>query len=662
MTRILLCLALASPLVAADPRALFNGKNLDGWARIPRHENPSSGEKPGFVVRDGMLISIPDAPEDDIWYTREKIGNATLRVVYKVTAENANSGVFIRIPIEPKSEDDAINKGIEVQIDNSGDEYHCTGVLYSMTKALARPYKPIGEWNTLEISLRGLRTIVKLNGVLVTDYDGVTPVPPKARVYEPDGGPRPESGYIAIQHHGGDATVTFKEISLVGGAGESPARPEQMANALTERASRYFADLVRLDTSNPPGNESRVARYLKRVADENGIPAELLGPDPNRLNLVARLKGTGAARPLLLIAHSDVVPVDRSQWTVEPFTAAVKDGVLYGRGAEDIKSLLAAELAVMVELKRARAPLTRDIILVSESDEEAGSTGMQWLVANAWPKIDAEFGLNEFGWWQDQPSGERIYQIQTSEKVPTRIKLTARGTAGHGSLERDDNPVAHLARAITRLVDAAQPVALNATTRAYFAEFARLPAYAWLQPLMPNLETPAAAAEVRKHDRELDAMLHTTISPTMLAAGVKINVIPNSAQAQLDVRRLPTESMDEIYARFRTIIDDPAVAIENAGGQQMPSTEPSSLTTPLYLAMQKVFEAEHPKARTVPLLMRGATDGAFLRAKGVAIYGVPLFAREGEPRWHGNDERITLTNFRSGVELLRKIVLAVAAP
>lgn len=653
MSRLLAILALASTLLAADPQPLFNGKDLSGWTRIPRHENPSPGEKPGFVVRDGLLVSIPDAPEDDLWYTRQKIGNSTLRVVYKISAENANSGVFIRIPVEPKSEDDAINKGIEVQIDNSGDDYHCTGVLYSMTKAMARPYKPIGEWNTLEITLRGPRTIVKLNGVLVTDYDGVSPVPPKAKQYEPDRGPRPDTGYIALQHHGGNATVTFKEVTLT-------PEPVQSGNALADRAQRYFTDLLKLDTSNPPGNESRVARYLKKVADENGIPAELLGPDPNRLNFIARLKGTGAARPLLLMAHSDVVPADRSQWSVDPFAATVKDGVLYARGAEDIKSLLAAELAVMVELKLAKTPLSRDIILVSESDEEAGSTGMQWLVANAWPKIDAEFGLNEFGWYEDQPSGERMYQIQTSEKVPTRVKLTARGTAGHGSLPRDDNPVAHLARAVTRLVDAQQPVALNTTTRAYFAEFSKVPQYAWLQSLLPRLETPEAAAEVRKHDRELDAMLHTTVSPTMLEAGVKINVIPNSAQAQLDVRRLPTETMEQVYARFRTIIDDPAVTVENAGGQQMPSTEPSSLTTPLYLAMQKVFEAEHPKARTVPLLMRGATDGAFLRAKGIAVYGVPIFAREGDSRAHGNDERMSVANFRNGVDVLRKIVVEVA--
>jgi len=203
-----------APMWAAGGRQLFNGKDLNGWARIPRHENPPPGQKPGFVVQNGLLVSNPGAPEDDLWYTREKIGNATLRVVYKVSAPSANSGVFIRIPAEPKSEDDAINKGIEVQIDESGDDFHCSGVLYSMTQAKARPYRPAGEWNTLEITMKGPRTTVKLNGVLVTDYDGVSPVPPKKGQYEPDRGPRPDTGYIAIQHHGGAASVTFQEISL----------------------------------------------------------------------------------------------------------------------------------------------------------------------------------------------------------------------------------------------------------------------------------------------------------------------------------------------------------------------------------------------------------------------------------------------------------------
>ncbi len=209
---LLLCFAITT--YAAKGKQLFNGKDLQGWQRIPRHEDAAANQQPGFRIENGLLVSLPDAPEDDLWYTPETIGNATLRVVYKVSAPSANSGVFTRIPVQPKSEDDAINRGIEVQIDESGDAWHCSGVLYSMTEAKARPYKPAGEWNTMEITMKGLRTVVKLNGVLVTDYDGTAPVPPKKGRYEPERGPRPEKGYIAIQHHGGAATVWFREISL----------------------------------------------------------------------------------------------------------------------------------------------------------------------------------------------------------------------------------------------------------------------------------------------------------------------------------------------------------------------------------------------------------------------------------------------------------------
>jgi len=434
---------------------------------------------------------------------------------------------------------------------------------------------------------------------------------------------------------------------------------------LRDRAQKYLVDLIRLDTSNPPGNETRVAQYLKAVADAHGIPAELVGPNPARLNFVARLKGSGRAKPLLLMAHSDVVPVDRTQWSVEPFAALLKNGVIYGRGAEDVKSLLAAELAVLVELKTRGTKLDRDIILLSESDEEAGSSGMTWMVKNAFDKIDAEFGLNEFGYWQPLASGDRFYQIQTSEKVPTRVKLVGHGTAGHGSLPRSDNAVVHLARAIARLVDADQPVALNATTRAYFDILAKSPGNEWLGPLLAKLDNPAssaaAAKEIESRSTEYAAMLHTTVSPTMLTAGMKINVIPNVAEAQLDVRRLPTETKDEIFARFRKIINDDSVSVEPAGGQDMPATEPSSLTSPLYIGMQKAIRASEPRAVFAPLMMRGATDGAFLRDKGIAVYGVPLFDTEGAPRWHGNDERISVKNLQDGTDLLLKIVKEVAS-
>lgn len=440
----------------------------------------------------------------------------------------------------------------------------------------------------------------------------------------------------------------------------------QTGKELGSRAQQFLIDLIRIDTTNPPGNETKVAEYLKQVASDNGISHELLGGDPARLNFVAKIPSAASGRrPLLLMAHSDVVPADPKQWTVDPFSGVFKDGFLYGRGAQDDKSLLAAELAVLVELKRRGVKLSRDVILLSEADEEAGSTGITWMVRNAYPKIDAEFALNEGGAALETRSGTRLFQIQTAEKIPTRIVLTAKGTAGHGSLPRPDNPVLHLARAIERLTDADQPVRLNTTTRRYFNQISKLPDYDWLRPLLPKLSDATASAnaanEIRARDPELNAMLRTTASPTMLQAGYKVNVIPNMAEGQVDVRRLPNETREEVETRFRSIINDPAVEISRDPGQDMPATEPSSLTTSLYIAMEKVFREARPGAIVVPYMSRGATDGSYLRQKGMAVYGIPIFLRQGESRAHGNDERLSPENLANGTELLWKIVMEAAA-
>lgn len=424
-------------------------------------------------------------------------------------------------------------------------------------------------------------------------------------------------------------------------------------------------DLIRLDTTNPPGNETRVAQYLERVAREEGIACELAGDNPARLNFIARLPGTGGRRPLLLMAHADVVPAEPAEWSVPPFAGLLREGKIWGRGTQDDKSLIAAELAVMVEARRQETKLKRDLILLAEADEEAGSSGIQWLIANAWNRIDAEFALNEGGSVLDAPSGRRVYQVQTAEKVPTRVMLRARGSAGHASLPRADNPVVALARALVRVMDADQPVRLNATTRRYFTEIGKLPDYAWLVPLIRKLNNERtavmAANEIRARDTELDAQLRTTISPTMLQAGVKINIIPNVAEARLDVRRLPDETAAEVIARLRRSINDSGVEVLPAGGQEMPATDPSSLHTSLYRAMERVYQSVCPACLVAPYMQRGATDGAFLRQKGMAVYGVPLFHREGRQNLsHANDERISAANLTTGTQLLWRIVLAAA--
>jgi 3-keto-disaccharide hydrolase len=199
-------LFLTSAFAADVWRPLFNGKDLEGWAVA------GGSAKSSFYVEDAAIRT--GSGTGMLWYTREKIGNATIRVIFKMSSAEGNSGVFIRIPSEPPNESFAIHHGIEVQIDDRQDDWHCTGVLYSFTKALSRPSKPAGEWNTLDITLAGPRTIVKLNSALVTDYDGISPVPARAFPWEPQRGPRPDSGYVALQHHDNNAVLYFREISL----------------------------------------------------------------------------------------------------------------------------------------------------------------------------------------------------------------------------------------------------------------------------------------------------------------------------------------------------------------------------------------------------------------------------------------------------------------
>jgi acetylornithine deacetylase/succinyl-diaminopimelate desuccinylase-like protein len=434
---------------------------------------------------------------------------------------------------------------------------------------------------------------------------------------------------------------------------------------LGDRTRQYLTDLIRLDTTNPPGNETRVAQYLKQVADSHGIYCELAGSDPQRYNFIARLKGSGKGRPLLLIAHSDTVPAERSQWSVDPFSAETRGGFIYGRGAQDDKSLLAAELAVMIELKRRNIKLGRDLILLAEADEESGSTGIEWMIHNKYSSIDSEFALNEGGFIMETKEGPRLFHVQTTEKIPTRIVLTAKGTSADGAVPRGDDAVTHVSAAVVKLAQADEPVRINPTTRRYFRELSRVPEYLWLDTLRRRLEDPAtaqsAASQIRSHDPELDDLLRTTVAPTMLRAGTQINVIPNSAEARLDVMRMPSETKEEVLARFKAIVNDPAVEITFAPGQQMPAAEPSAVTTTLYHSMERAIARMYPHDMVVPFMSRVGTDSSFLRARGTAVYGVPVFLREpGEGRSHGTDERIQPKVLEDGVELLWQMVTEAA--
>ena len=350
---------------------------------------------------------------------------------------------------------------------------------------------------------------------------------------------------------------------------------------------------------------------------------------------------------------------------LDPFSAEIRNNYIYGRGTLDDKSLLAAELAVMIEIKRRNIKLGRDLILLSESDEEGAWTGIEWMIQHEFKEIDAEFALNEGGSILETKDGPRVFQIQTLEKIPTRVTLSAKGTAADGATPRGDNPLVHLAQALAKLASADEPVRMNATNRRYFRDLAKVPEYAWLEPIRRRLDDPAtaqpAANQIRARDAELDALLHMTIVPTLLRAGDKINVIPNAATAQLDVRRMPSETREEVMARIRQIVNDTAIEVTLAPSQPTSVAEPSALTTPLYHAMERAISRVYPRDAVVPYMGRGATDSGFLRARGMAVYGVPIFVREpGDTKLHGNDERILSKTLEDGVELLWQMVLETA--
>jgi acetylornithine deacetylase/succinyl-diaminopimelate desuccinylase-like protein len=425
---------------------------------------------------------------------------------------------------------------------------------------------------------------------------------------------------------------------------------------LSDRVVRYLSDLVRLDTSNPPGNETRVADYLKQVAQQFGIPVETMGPDLRRLNVVARLRGSGKGRPLMLFAQSDTSGADKALWTFDPFSGEVKGGFIHGRGSKDTKALLAAELAVFVEIKRRNIPLNRDLILCVEADG-SGSSGMQWMMQNQWSKIDSEFALGEGGYSFDA-DGRKIHLVQVAEKLPLRITLTAR----NGGATRTEGPLVRLSRALIKIVDSEQTVRLSPVTRRYFREMAKLTGYEWLTPLIARLDAPATAAaaakELRTRSADFDALTHDTVLPLTMRGSTRAAPVA-FAEAVVEVRRLPGESREEILSRYRALLGDTAgVEVTTAPGPLIPGADATSLNTAAFRSMQNVFGRLHPEDIVSPYLSLNPTGNSHLRSRGVAVYGLPLF---GELSNAIPDERIASNVLQDGVELLWQIVLEIAS-
>lgn len=416
---------------------------------------------------------------------------------------------------------------------------------------------------------------------------------------------------------------------------------------------RHFQALVRFDTSDPPGNEQPAAEYLKDVLEREGIPVQVFSLEPHRPNVVARLKGTGSKRPLLIMAHTDTVNVDPKKWTHPPFGAVREGGYVYGRGTVDDKDNVTAALMTMLILKRQNVPLDRDVIFLAEAGEEGSVRyGIKFMVEQHFAEIDAEFCYAEGGGVTRRGGEVRFASVQTLEKIPRAIELRAQGVAGHGSVPLKTNAVARLSAAVARLAEWKPPIRINETTGVYFERLAAISSpedaarYRAVLSLDPAIAGPADDY-LLEHEPRHASMLRTSFSPTIFNAGYRVNVIPSEAAATIDVRVHPDEEPAEVIEQVRKIVDDPAVDVAWAARDVRPHGH-SWLNTEAFQVLERNV-TKHYHTTTLPTMSTGATDMAYLRAKGVQCYGIgPATDSEDGPKGfgaHSDQERILEPEF-----------------
>jgi acetylornithine deacetylase/succinyl-diaminopimelate desuccinylase-like protein len=447
-------------------------------------------------------------------------------------------------------------------------------------------------------------------------------------------------------------------------AAQAAASPGTDISQIASDAIGWLQGLIRINTTNPPGNEIVAAKYLAGILDREGIHSETFESTPGRGFLVARLSSSAMpdpSRALLLMGHLDVVGVDKSKWKLDPFGAVVQDGYLYGRGAIDDKAMTIANVAVMVALKRSGARLNRDVILLAEGDEEAGGAqGMQFAVEKHWDKIASGYAINEGGRVVVKDSKVQYVGVQATEKVMANVDVIATGTSGHGSVPRSDNAVVHLATAIAKIGTYETPVQFNSVTRGYFQGLAATQdeeTAKWLRALDTPDRGEHAARWVSSTDPSWNSMLRDTIAPTMLTAGIRQNVVPSEARAVLNIRLLPGNMVEPLIAKLQQLVNDPQIRfeVEPGYGESAPS---SSLTSDLYSTITRIAGQEFGGAPVLPYMSTGATDSMYLRMRGVQAYGLLPFplTEDDVLRMHADNERIPIDSFRKGLDFLYAIV------
>ena len=432
---------------------------------------------------------------------------------------------------------------------------------------------------------------------------------------------------------------------------------DQVTQEATEMLCRY----LRIDTTNPPGNEEPAAHFLADILRQEGID-DITFYDASddtsrgRLSMRARLPGDGSARPLVLLNHTDVVPVERDGWQEEPFAGLVKDDVIWGRGAVDMKGMGVMELIALLLIHRQRIPHRRDIVFLAVADEETGgSYGIDFLAREHPEALEAEYVINEGGWGSTEMMGVKrpTFNCAVSEKGPCWLKLTTEGHPGHGSVPRGDNALDRLVRALHRVQEWQRPRTIVPELSEYFARVHRA-------GFMAEEPTEEVITRMGEHNPLIRAITSNTVSLTTAHAGMKHNVIPATAEATLDCRLLPGTDSDAFIEELRRVVDDPEVRIEKVLDSSTPS---SPIQTELMQVMEDVVRDHVEEAVVLPGISAGFTDSRAFRERGVTAYGfIPILMEPREAAAiHGHNERLSIENLRLGCQILFEIVRRICA-
>jgi acetylornithine deacetylase/succinyl-diaminopimelate desuccinylase-like protein len=437
-------------------------------------------------------------------------------------------------------------------------------------------------------------------------------------------------------------------------------RANQDFAAAGDEAVKLLSAYIKVDTTNPPGNEQKGAEFLAAVLKENGIESSIFNTAPGRACVYARLKGNGRKRPIILLNHIDVVPARAEDWKHPPFGGEIHDGELWGRGAGDMKGIAISQLEAMLMLKRSGQTLDRDVIFIGTPDEEMGGDfGAKWFVENKKDLVkDAEFLFNEgFHIERGEDGKAKYWGVDVGEKSALWLKLSTSGEAGHASMPLPDSSTNQLVRALQRVVDRPiEPLVLPAV-REYFKKISTTesgPLKSTYADIDDSVKDPKLLREIFK-DRLKYPMLINTVSLTVLKAGYKTNVIPAEATAELDCRLLPGVKRDDFIAQIKQLIGNSAVKVDVLDWQ---STEASSFNTTCFEAIKAVAAKEAPGIPVVPVIVPWFTDSHWFRELGIACYGFEPFEIDAAhlATMHGKDERVPVAEISNGVRRFYKIL------